>query len=93
MQTNTQLPRKEAQQFLNSRRFSADLRQEGNGIGECYQYNKTPVRGYVYLDHYYLEERAGQYATVLAIDEVEGTLDEVENALLEYFLLNEGFTR
>jgi len=88
---NTKTTREETRKFLESRRFSPDLRQEGNGIGMCYEFNKKPVQGYVYLDTYYLEKRGDQYATILAIEEVEGTLDEVELALLEYFLINEGF--
>ena len=78
-------------EFLDSRRFSPDLRKEGNGIGEAYMYNKHPVEGYVYLEGYYLEKRGEEFATVLCTREVEGSLSEVENALLEYFLECEGY--
>ena len=90
-QVNTQLTRQMTREFFDSKRFSPDLRKEGNGIGDAYEYNKKPVEGYVYLDHYYLEKRGDDYATVLCTREVEGTLEEVENALLEYYLANEGY--
>jgi len=88
---NSSFTRQLTSEFLDSKRFSPDLRKEGNGIGDAYEYNKQPVEGYVYLDHYYLEKRGDDFATVLCTREVVGTFEEVENALLEYFLDCEGY--
>lgn len=73
-------------EFQRTKRYEKDLATLPL-IGDNFEYEKNPVKGYTYFeDCYYIQKTGNVYHTILGIEEpCSDKLEDVEKALYDYF--------